>query len=690
MISIKISVLFYSVTKRCYFVPLVITFFIYFLFSATLMQSQQDIGYLKKDTITNFKNRVYKIGLPIVPGLMYRDKKGVPKGFPVEIIHFILTKEDIRFEWVDGSWNELFTKLKNAEIDILPGTQVTEERKQFIDYVNTSLNTQWSELYILKEINFESIEDLYLQKIGFVKGDNNVIGFIDYFSKFKIKYQPVEFDSHQEGMEKLRSGDIYALVGPSPNSVGDDIQGFKSAGIFYNPIDNSYALPKGKNQELSKLIDKNVQLLKNDPSSIYFQLLDKYDLTNYRNKKWKVPRWIRFTFGIAIIIIIASVIFIFLLRIQVNKKTQIIRERESLLREAMEIGEIGAWVYTFEKDELFWSDEIYHITGIKKKKGKLYFAEMRTLIHPDDQRHAVIYPDKSIKQNEKIENEYRLIRKDGMLVYIKQIATIEKDENGKPIRVLGVIQNINKQKKHEHDLIKAKEKAEKSEKLKSAFLANMSHEIRTPLNAIVGFSSLLAEEGLDSEQKTSFRNIIIKQNDLLLTLISDILDLSKIESGNMDIRPKKIDAIKLIDEIYSSYIHLCPLEIKLTKNYNGTPDDFVIIADYNRLRQILINFISNAFKYTKKGKIEIGCKVETEGQSVKLYVKDTGIGLSNKEQKKVFTPFKQIDHMAQGTGLGLSISKSLADLMNMEISVKSEKGKGSEFYVLIPIAKNQQ
>jgi len=294
------------------------------------------------------------------------------------------------------------------------------------------------------------------------------------------------------------------------------------------------------------------------------------------------------------------------------------------------------------------------------------------------------------KQNENIENEYRLIRKDGMLVYIKQIATIEKDENGKPIRVLGVIQNINKQKKHEHDLIKAKEKAEKSEKLKSAFLANMSHEIRTPLNAIVGFSSLLAEEGLDSEQKTSFRNIIIKQNDLLLTLISDILDLSKIESGNMDIRPKKIDAIKLIDEIYSSYIHLCPLEIKLTKNYNGTPDDFVIIADYNRLRQILINFISNAFKYTKKGKIEIGCKVETEGQSVKLYVKDTGIGLSNKEQKKVFTPFKQIDHMAQGTGLGLSISKSLADLMNMEISVKSEKGKGSEFYVLIPIAKNQQ
>lgn len=678
-----ISAIFSSDTKRCCFVPLVIVFGILFLCFDTLVQSQQDTSFQIEDTLISSKNKVYKIGLPIVPGLMFRDKKGKPKGFPVEIIDYILVKERIRFEWVDGNWNELFTKLNNAEIDLLPGTQITDERRKNIDYVNTSLYTQWSELYILKETNFENIGVLYQQKIGLVKGDNNAAGFIEYFSRFNIEYYPIHFDSHQEAMDKLRSGEIYALAGPSPNSLGDEIQGLKSAGIFYNPTNATYALPKGINRDLAKIIDENVQSLKNNPSSIYYQLLDKYDLQSYRDKKWKVPPWIKVLLSTTTLLIFISIIFIALLKGQVNKKTRILREREGLLREAMEIGEIGAWVYIFKTDELFWSDEIYHITGIKKKRGKLYFTEMRTLIHPDDQKHAVIYPDNSIKQNEKIENEYRLIRNDGKLVHIKQIATIEKDENGAAIRILGVIQNVNKQKKYEHDLIKAKEKAEKSEKLKSAFLANMSHEIRTPLNSIIGFSSLLAEDEIDKEQRVKYRDIIIKQNDLLLTLINDILDISKIESGNMDIRPKKIEAIKLIDEIYNSFIHQCPTEIKFTKNHIGIPKNFIITSDYNRLRQILINFVSNAFKYTKEGKIEIGCKVQTEERSVKLYVKDTGIGLSNIERKKIFTPFKQINHMAQGTGLGLSISKSLADLMNMHIAVESKKDEGSEFYVII-------
>ncbi len=221
-----------------------------FLFSFSVVKSQ-NIIIGAKDSLINNKNKVYKIGLPIVPGLMYRDENKIPRGFPVEIIHHILIKENIQFEWIDGSWNELFSMLKNGEIDVLPGTQITEKRKEIIDYVNTSLNTQWSELYIQKETNFENIEDLYNQKIALVKGDNNALGFINYFSKFKIEYQAVEFFSHKKAMDKLRTGEIYAMVGPSPNSLGDALYGIKSAGLFFNPIDAGYALTKGKSKELS-------------------------------------------------------------------------------------------------------------------------------------------------------------------------------------------------------------------------------------------------------------------------------------------------------------------------------------------------------------------------------------------------------------------------------------------------------
>ena len=140
-----------------------------------------------------------------------------------------------------------------------------------------------------------------------------------------------------------------------------------------------------------------------------------------------MPQWIKILLSTATSLIIISIIFIALLKGQVNKKTRILKEREGLLNEAMEIGEIGAWVYIFEKDELFWSDEIYHLTGIEKKNEILNFEEMKSLIHPEDRESAVIYPDDSKKHNEKIENEYRLIKKDENLVHIKQIATIEKD-----------------------------------------------------------------------------------------------------------------------------------------------------------------------------------------------------------------------------------------------------------------------
>lgn len=232
----------------------------------------------------------------------------------------------------------------------------------------------------------------------------------------------------------------------------------------------------------------------------------------------------------------------------------------------------------------------------------------------------------------------------------------------------------------QEELIKAKEVAEESDKLKSAFLANMSHEIRTPLNAIVGFSELMKDAG-DEEEKAQYWQIIHTNSEMLLRLINDILDLSKIESGMIDLKSVKFDLSSMFDEIYSTQKHRHN-DSKVDFIYNNPYKECIVDLDRNRITQIISNFVTNAFKFTPEGYIKIGYEYIDGG--IKLYCEDSGIGIAKEKLDKVFARFHKLDSFAQGTGLGMAICKAIVDVYNGKIGVESQAGKGSTFYAWIP------
>ncbi|MDP3645209.1 MAG: PAS domain S-box protein [Bacteroidota bacterium] len=262
-----------------------------------------------------------------------------------------------------------------------------------------------------------------------------------------------------------------------------------------------------------------------------------------------------------------------------------------------------------------------------------------------------------------------------------------RNQEGKVTNFIILSEDISERKKMEKDLIAAKEKAEESDRLKSSFLANMSHEIRTPLNSILGFSDLLTEPNLDPASKIEFADLINTSGNNLLAIINDVLDISKIEAGQVVLFESEVSAQKLISEIQKEYSYKAnakKIELRLAPNIRE--NNIILTSDEMRVKQVLINFVANAIKFTEKGYIEIG--VSLVNQTIQFHVKDTGIGIPKEFHDKVFDRFRQVETSRSrkygGNGLGLAITKNLAELLGGKIWLESEPNKGSTFYFALP------
>lgn len=268
------------------------------------------------------------------------------------------------------------------------------------------------------------------------------------------------------------------------------------------------------------------------------------------------------------------------------------------------------------------------------------------------------------------------------LEWVEATAVVgERDSYGRPISLVGSLQIITRRKKMEEELVLAKAREEEANKQKSAFLANMSHEIRTPLNAIVGFSGLIVNEK-DENKRNKYVHIIESNNELLLRLVGDILDLSKVEAGAMEYTHSEFDLNKLMEDMNGTLQLRLDKKKQVVLSYKCGLEQCVIRSERNRLTQLVTNLVTNAIKFTEHGTINFG--YELQNDMLRFYVSDTGCGISKDKQKDVFNRFVKLNDFKQGFGLGLPICKSIVNALGGEIGVESEAGKGSTFWFTIP------
>ena len=336
---------------------------------------------------------------------------------------------------------------------------------------------------------------------------------------------------------------------------------------------------------------------------------------------------------------------------------------------------------------ILFNNSAEKLTGYNKNEviGKNWFNELPILSKQDSQRLNEVF--KNLMGDDEHFNvvENSIITKDGEIRYILW-QNNEIKEYGNVTGSISFGLDISDRLKFEHDLIEAKNNAEKSDRLKLEFLANMSHDLRTPMNAIIGFSDLLKSNNISKSDRNDYINTIINNGKFLMALIDDIIDISKIDAGNLKIENNDFELNKLLEELRLSYSKQTKdknIDIIIEEDINK---NIIINSDKYRLRQILMNLIGNAIKFTNDGYIKFGYKILNNRQ-LEIYVEDTGRGIERQYQRIIFERFKQIgtNNKFKGAGLGLSITKSLVELLGFkEIKLISELEKGSKFYFTIP------
>lgn len=390
--------------------------------------------------------------------------------------------------------------------------------------------------------------------------------------------------------------------------------------------------------------------------------------------------------GVVVIVISLSTLFVwlfFLYRREQGRKKRALYELENekeTLALAIEGSDTFAW--KLENDHFIFEKDFWKSQGMVSKSFS--FEELLSRMHPSHWDEVRGYW-KSISKAGKVVSQVRCdFNGKGYQWWEFRYKTIILPGGG--YKAAGLLLNIQTIKDREQELEQARQLAEKAE-LKQSFLANMSHEIRTPLNAIVGFSNILAlDDELNPEERLEYIGSINKNSDLLLKLINDILELSRIESGYMSFEYEKCLVSDLIDSIYTTHQMLIPEQLEFIKELDTAQVE--VMVDRGRLTQVLTNFLNNASKFTKVGHIKLGYRYLSDEDKVAIYVEDTGRGIAQSEQKMIFSRFYKQDEFSQGAGLGLSICQVIVEKLQGRIELWSEPGKGSRFTVVLPLVND--
>jgi len=686
--------------------------------------------YIAVSTGIKAEERTITVGVYENAPKVFTSASGKPSGIFIDIIEYIAKTEGWNLHYVSGTWAEGLLRLEKGEIDLMPDIAYSADREKIFAFPNETVLSSWSQVYARKGSGIRSLMNLNGKKIAVLEGSIQQEAFIQLSTGFDLKFILIPVQDYKKAFEMAAKNEADAAI--SNNFYGlmhTKEFGLEDTAVIFGPARLMFASPKNAHGYLLDAIDRHLIELKKDSQSVYYRSLKRW---TSEDVQFKLPAWMQIIALAAGVALLMSLMGSFILKHQVNTRTfelkkinmeikQRISERTAELQKtneklSSEIKERMIIEKILIQSEAKYRDLVENansmilrwtktgsITFINKYAQSFFGYSEEEIIGKNIT--GTIVPEiestgrsiSSLVNNifakpeayELSENEN--IKKNGSRVWVSWTNRPITNEQGEVVEILSVGNDITGRKLAE-DLLKltleelreAKEKAESADRLKSIFLATMSHELRTPLNSIIGFTGILLQGlagELNDEQKKQL-GMVQKSASHLLALINDVLDLSKIEAGQLTIQLKPFDLINAINKTISI---ITPLALKkgLSIKTEFDKEPCIFTGDDRRIEQILINLLNNSIKFTEKGGITVICR--TDSDNIIMAVKDTGIGISADDKKMLFKPFHQLDSSTikkyEGTGLGLSIVKKLAEMMNGEISVESEIGKGSTFSV---------
>lgn len=699
------------------------------------------------------KEVTIKIGVYDNPPKVYSDGNGGYTGFYPEIIELIAQNEGWEIEYVFGDWSTCLNSLESGDIDVMVDIAYSEERAKIYDFNNETVFNNWGVIYTTPDSKIESLTDLDGKTVAVMKGSIHTEGEqgIKALTKsFDINCTFVEVNSYQEVFSSIDSGSVDAGVVNRLFAESEKNKfNVERTNIIFNPIELRFAFHKNAtlNTVLIEGIDRNLKEMKEDKNSQYYTLIEKYLLAKENQQEVFIPKWVRPALGIAAITIAALFLASITFRWQVNRKTEDLKianqnleaeikkqkETEEKLRESESRFKVIAsntpdyivmqdkqlqYLYVVNPPLGLSADEMIgktdysflpekeadKITGIKKevietgkqrhfesattsKEGKTEFFDGTYVpkYDNDNKIDGVIGYFRNVTKRRQAEEELREYRDHLEKLVEQRTADLQDSQQ----ELVSIVKNLNKTSE---ELKKANLRLQELDRLKSMFIASTSHELRTPLNSIIGFSSVLLEEWsgeLNPEQKEQLQ-IVLSSGKHLLSLINDVIDISKIEAGKLEVYNEEFNLVDIVDEATS--LIKTDLEEKGLDLTVEVPD-IPIYSDRRRLLQSIINLLSNAVKYSEKGSITLEAK--TDESFVDISIRDTGIGIKEDDLQKLFEAFIRLDsHLTDstsGTGLGLYLTDKLVrEVLNGTIDVTSKYGEGSTFTLHIPLKQEVQ
>jgi PAS domain S-box-containing protein len=652
---------------------------------------------------------------------------GKPEGVFVDLIEAIAAQEGWSLQYVPGTWAQGLDRLATGEIDLMPDVAFTKAREEKYSFHHEPVLSDWFQVYTRRGAGIRSILDLNGKRVAVLERSIQQEAFSKALVGFDLHVVLVPLPDYSSAFTSVVRGDVDAVITNRFYGAAH-IREFKleDTAIIFSPTGLFFAAPKSGNVALLNAIDEHLARYKKDPSSIYYQSLRRWTSENV--EPW-FPLWLKGAMVVAAILMLFSLLWSVVLKHQVAARTRelvlrneelqaaheqmkeaegALHQSEQEYRELVEsansiilrwtcdgiitfLNDFGLRFFGYSADEIIGRHVAGTIVPATDTDGRnLSLLMDQILTNP-------IAFEKNINEN---------MRRNGERVWIAWANRIVHDGQGQVAEILSIGTDITELKQAEEairelnttleervaertaELAVARDRAESADRLKSAFLATMSHELRTPLNSIIGFTGIMLQGlagPLTAEQRKQL-SMVQGSSRHLLSLINDVLDISKIEAGQLEVSRELCDLRALIEKTINTVRPLAE-KMGLALHVKIAPEIGPLLSDPRRVEQILLNILNNAIKFTEEGSVTV--RAEIVAAQIHISVTDTGIGIKPEELSRLFQPFRQIDtglsRQREGTGLGLAICRRLSELLGGEIFAVSEWGRGSVFTLILPM-----